>query len=227
MPPAASLARQAFALALAAAVIWLVFVRAGADQAISSFFYDPASARFPLQHDWRLAKLGHTALQRAAVGAWLVLVTLALVPSRWRGIAREAAVDVALAWLVVTLLKQASAHSCPWDLERFGGQAQWFALFGPLPEHPGPGRCLPAGHPVSGFAFFGLYFALRRHNRSSGWMLLGALGVGVVAGVVQVARGAHFASHVLWTAWIAWATCWCLDLARKAVPIMVRRGASL
>jgi membrane-associated PAP2 superfamily phosphatase len=28
--------------------------------------------------------------------------------------------------------------------------------------------------------------------------------IGLAAGAVQIARGAHFASHVLWTAWLAW-----------------------
>jgi membrane-associated PAP2 superfamily phosphatase len=27
--------------------------------------------------------------------------------------------------------------------------------------------------------------------------------MGLAAGAIQLARGAHFASHVLWTAWIA------------------------
>jgi membrane-associated PAP2 superfamily phosphatase len=32
---------------------------------------------------------------------------------------------------------------------------------------------------------------------------------------VQVARGAHFASHVLWTAWVAWAVTLALAAARS------------
>ncbi len=32
-----------------------------------------------------------------------------------------------------------------------------------------------------------------------------ALALGLAAAAVQVARGAHFASHALWTAWVAWA----------------------
>jgi len=40
------------------------------------------------------------------------------------------------------------------------------------------------------------------------WLQAGALAaawlIGLAAGAVQVARGAHFASHVLWTAWLAW-----------------------
>jgi membrane-associated PAP2 superfamily phosphatase len=40
--------------------------------------------------------------------------------------------------------------------------------------------------------------------------------IGLGAGAIQVARGAHFASHVLWTAWVAWAVT--LAAARLAPP---------
>jgi membrane-associated PAP2 superfamily phosphatase len=55
---------------------------------------------------------------------------------------------------------------------------------------------------VSGFALFGLYFSLPTDRRRTA--LIAAWAIGLAAGVVQVARGAHFASHVLWTAWVAW-----------------------
>ncbi|HEY7241402.1 MAG TPA: hypothetical protein VH600_19680 [Burkholderiales bacterium] len=40
--------------------------------------------------------------------------------------------------------------------------------------------------------------------------------IGLAAGAIQVARGAHFASHVLWTAWVAWTVT--LAAARLAPP---------
>ena len=39
--------------------------------------------------------------------------------------------------------------------------------------------------------------------------------VGFVAGAVQVARGAHFPSHVLWTAWIAWGVTLALTMVGR------------
>jgi membrane-associated PAP2 superfamily phosphatase len=58
---------------------------------------------------------------------------------------------------------------------------------------------------VVGFALFGLYFALRDERpRAARAALLAAWIIGLAAGAVQIARGAHFASHVLWTAWVAW-----------------------
>jgi membrane-associated PAP2 superfamily phosphatase len=59
---------------------------------------------------------------------------------------------------------------------------------------------------VVGFALFGLYFALRRGRPAAARAaLVAAWVIGLAAGAVQIARGAHFASHVLWSAWVAWA----------------------
>lgn len=113
----------------------------------------------------------------------------------WRPL-RRGALLMALAATAVLLLKHWSPFSCPWDLAAWGGAAR----------EPGPGRCLPAGHPLVGFALFGLYFALRGERPAAARAALAAAWtIGLAAGAVQVARGAHFASHVLWTAWVCWA----------------------
>ena len=127
---------------------------------------------------------------------------LCLIPRRLR----RGASLMALAAITVAVLKHYSPYSCPWDLAEWGGR--WPA--------PGPGRCLPAGHPVTGFMLFGLYFALPE-RRGARLALVAGWSIGLAAGAVQVARGAHFASHVLWTAWIAWAvTLAAASLARRS-----------
>jgi membrane-associated PAP2 superfamily phosphatase len=35
--------------------------------------------------------------------------------------------------------------------------------------------------------------------------------MGAVMSVVQMARGAHFLSHNLWSVWLVWATCFVID----------------
>ncbi len=122
------------------------------------------------------------------VGFWLACVA-------WRPL-RRGALYMALAALAVGLLKASSPWSCPWDLVEWGGRY----------PAPGPGGCLPAGHPSTGFALFGLYASLKNTSpRAAHTALAAAWVIGLAAGAVQVARGAHFASHVLWTAWVAWA----------------------
>ena len=217
--------RQAAWPAGAAAAIWLGFDVSGLDAAISRVFFDPATGTFPLRDNWWLAAPGHTGLKRLALAAWCATALGAVwLPPRWRGwrpSLREAAAGMAIAALLVLWLRGLSAHSCPWDSAGFGGTAQHFPLLWPRPQVPGPGRCLPAAHASSGFALFGLYFALRaRHRGAALAALCAAWAIGLGAGAVQVARGAHFASHALWTAWI----CWVATSALHAI-VSLRRAA--
>jgi membrane-associated PAP2 superfamily phosphatase len=105
---------------------------------------------------------------------------------------------------LVALGKQLSNRHCPWDYDRYGGAVPYGGLFAEPPAQCKPGRCFPAGHAAGGFALMGLYFVSRRKV----WALAG-LGAGLLLGAVfgfgQVARGAHFVSHNLWTAAICWA----------------------
>jgi membrane-associated PAP2 superfamily phosphatase len=194
-------------LALAAALVWLACAPGGLDRALTALAFDPSSGRFPLKDDWWLARAGHEGLKWAMLGFWGVCLA-------WRPL-RRGAVYMALAALAVTLLKQASPWSCPWELAEWGGR------YAP----PGPGACLPAAHPVAGFALFGLYFALREARpRAARAALAAAWVIGLAAGAVQVARGAHFASHVLWTAWVAWAVALAAVEADRALhPPGLRR----
>ena len=171
---------------LAGGAVAIVLLSA-ADRALTAPFYDPALRAFPLKHAWLFAVAGHTGLKWAMVGFWAACLALG-------GAWRRGAITMALIALAVSLLRHYSPFSCPWDLVEYGGLK------------PDTGRCLPAAHPVSGFALFGLYQALQSETPKWAYAALAAAWViGLGAGAVQVARGAHFASHVLWTAWVAWA----------------------
>jgi membrane-associated PAP2 superfamily phosphatase len=174
-------------LGIAAAAIWLVFEHGGLDRWITALAYDAASHRFPLQHARALEIALHDWLKWAMVVLWVACLA-------WRPL-RRGAIYMALAAAAVLLVRASSGHSCPWDLPQYGA-----ASVG------GPGHCSPAAHPLVGFALFGLYFALRQERPAAARAALAAAWIiGLGAGAIQVARGAHFASHVLWTAWVAWA----------------------
>lgn len=117
-------------------------------------------------------------------------------------------------WLLVTLacllavpaLKRASLTSCPWDLAEFGGVAQYVSHWRFGEADGGAGHCFPSGHATAGFAFVAGFFALREaHPRAARGWLAGWLLVGLVFGMAQLARGAHYPSHTLWSAWACWA----------------------
>jgi membrane-associated PAP2 superfamily phosphatase len=215
------LALQAAGLALAALAIWLL-ARSGLDFWISALAYSPEARGFPLKDKWPLAVLGHSALKYFAVVVWCALPVVAAAAPRWRQPALHAFAGIAIAAFAVAGLRELSAHSCPWDLAQFVGASQWFPVFGEVPAASGPGRCLPAAHASTGFALFAFYFALRDEQpRLARWALAAAWALGLIAAAVQVARGAHFASHALWTAWIAWA----LNVALYALIRRLKRPA--
>lgn len=184
------------------------------------------AAGFPLRGDWWLQHVLH---DRARQAAWALGVLLCLAiawpagPLRRLPPARRAqlAVSALLATGVVALLKSGSHASCPWDLAEFGGVARYQSHWlGWVRGDGGGGRCFPAGHAGAGFAFAAGWFALRRDlpRLADRWLL--AAGVaGLVLGLAQQLRGAHFMSHTLWTAWICWMVGWAVDrMASRSAP---------
>jgi membrane-associated PAP2 superfamily phosphatase len=120
-----------------------------------------------------------------------------------------------LAVLLVSSLKAFSSTSCPWDLAAFGGVARHVSHWSWVPDG-GSGRCFPAGHASSGFAFIGGYFVWRRHAPAIAriWLVL-ALLAGFTLGLGQQVRGAHFMSHTLWTGWLCWSLALAIDAALR------------
>lgn len=212
------------ALALAGALFLWLSRNPALDFRFAGFFFDPALGRFPLKDAPLLAVAGHTGLRWLAISIWLSAVVLAAASWRmealhkWRAPLIFFSVTVAAASLSVSLLRAASAHSCPWDLNVFGGGAQWFPLLDAPGAAPGPGRCWPSGHASGGFALLAGYFALRDSNQALARIALGvALGLGVLMSLVQLARSAHFLTHNLWSLWLAWLCCFaCYLVWRRA-----------
>lgn len=182
-------------------------------------FFDPLAQRFPLRDSHALELWGHTVLKFITVLAWVICIVLALVSNwvkvlrPWRRALLLFVVMAGCAAYVVQTLKGASVHSCPWDINVFGGTAQWFPLFGAIGSPVGPGLCWPGGHASGGFALAAAYFALRNSRpQFARWMLAIGLLFGSVMSIVQMARGAHFLSHNLWSLWLVWATCFVIDV---------------
>lgn len=182
---------------------------------------------FALRDDWLLSNVLHDGARRVG---WLFVVVLCF------GIARPAGplvglpfgrrlqlpASVLLATGVVVLLKGSNHTSCPWDLADFGGVARHLSHWaGWRSADGGAGRCFPAGHASTGFAFIGGWFALREARpRLARLWLVAAVVAGLSLGLVQQWRGAHFMSHTLWTGWLCAVVAWLSDplFARLRVP---------
>lgn len=213
---AAFFRRQALALTVSALAIFLVFQLTDADRSIAQWFFDPAQNRFPLKNDWLLEKVFHRGARSASVLCALAVVAAAiagwLAPqrfarlARWRAELTFVAVALVAAPAVVGALKHYSTHACPWDVAEFGGREPFRHLLEPLRAPFSAEGCIPAAHPVSGFAWLAPALALypqRRRLALVWWSGAFALGLGL--GFVQMLRGAHFLSHLLWSAWVVWA----------------------
>jgi membrane-associated PAP2 superfamily phosphatase len=193
-------------LGLAALLAWDA---SGLDLAVVRAFGDAQG--FAWRDAWLTRTLLHDGGRWLAWGVIALMLADALQPqlagarsrARWYWLA----VTFACA-LLVPAIKRLSLSSCPWDLAEFGGIAsyvphwQWGAVDG------GPGHCFPSGHAVAAFAFFGGYFAWRgRRPAVARIWLLAVCAAGLAFGWAQLARGAHYPSHTLWTAWLCWAAC--------------------
>lgn len=210
---------------LAAVIAWDI---GGLDIALARAF--GSAHGFPLREHWFFVQVMHEGGRRAG---WLL--ALLLVWGVWWpwGVLRhidtvgrlQMAVSALAALAAVSITKNLSVTSCPWDLAEFGGVARYASHWAVGVADGGGGRCFPAGHASAGFAFIGGYFALRHKAPTAArWWLAGALAAGLLLGIGQQVRGAHFMSHTLWTGWLCWAVGWLCDVGaavgRPHVPVL-------
>jgi len=194
------------------------------DLPISRLFAD--SHGFGWRDHWLFAGVLH---EGAKWFAWAIGGLLLINIWRPFPFARGCPRPLRIWWLATTLacvalipaMKQFSLTSCPWSLAEFGGTARYVSHWAFGVTDGGPGRCFPAGHASTAFSFLAGYFALRDSAPAAArrW-LLATLAFGVVLGGVQLVRGAHFASHSLWTAW--W--CWALTVVSFHATMTLRLG---
>jgi membrane-associated PAP2 superfamily phosphatase len=194
------------------AALLLFWDKLGWDLDVSRWFGDASG--FVWRDAWVTSTLLH---QGGRVLAWCVVAVLVLHcwrPLRLISLAQDRRqrifmlVAVLLCMALVPALKRFSATSCPWDLQAFGGVASyvshWDAMLKGMLD-AGPGRCFPSGHAVAAFGFLPVYFTLRQEEpqraRHALWLIVL---MGLVFGVAQLVRGAHYVSHILWSAWLCW-----------------------
>lgn len=188
----------------------LVLMAGGGDRWLAELIYHAEGGGWLLREHWFTAELihrdGKTASTAAALGL-LLFGLLARASARWRPWSRPAlytVLSVVLSTALVSLFKRISGMDCPWDLSGFGGHRPFVGLFESRHGMVASG-CFPAGHASAGYAWVALYFAalaVRPRWRMAGLAI--GLGAGAVFGVSQQLRGAHFASHDLWTLAICW-----------------------
>ncbi len=212
-------------LALLASAIALVLLEqfTNLDLVLADRSFDAALCQFPWRDSWFAEVLMHRWLKvpLTLFGIGLVLVALGerlwrrprLQPGdRWR-LRASAALALCIP-LTISVAKQLSASHCPWDLDRYGGQAMYLRLLDAVPAGFQAGGCFPAGHASTALWLAGLcVWWLPSRPRRAALVFAAGLGAGFVVGWVQQLRGAHFLSHTLWSMWITAAWVWAVLLA--------------
>ena len=174
-------------------------------------------------HGWMIDR--HDSILRLAfydlpkvfiIALGVALLGLAVGPARWRDrwpLAAPSRHHLFVAFLtigtvpaVIGQLKATTNIFCPSEIRRYGGDAPYVRVMERYPADDRPtkrGRCFPAGHASGGFALLALS-GLGRNRRAQMLGVALGLGFGGAMGFYQIAKGAHYLSHTVITALIAW-----------------------
>jgi len=115
---------------------------------------------------------------------------------------------MALVPRIVGGLKTITNADCPWDIAGFGGTRLYLEWYLSRPAALPHAACFPGAHSSSAFALFALYFLWREPQPQRARVaLVGVLVLGALFSFAQQSRGAHFLSHDLASALIAWLIC--------------------
>jgi membrane-associated PAP2 superfamily phosphatase len=196
---------------IAFAVALLVIAIARLDWRVAHAMYAWEGYRWLLRRWFVTDTLIHQFGRSLSIAAWLGVLCAWAVSSRrsalaaWRTPLAYLTLSILVSTLLVSWVKAWSNMDCPWDIIGLGGTRPHLGLFEARPNTLPQSKCFPAGHASGGYAWMSLYFFFsmvrpqwRRYGLSIGIL------AGVVFGVGQQLRGAHFMSHDLWTAAICW-----------------------
>jgi membrane-associated PAP2 superfamily phosphatase len=216
--PGGPISRRSIWITLFLSILIILWDMSGLDIPVSGYL---GAQAFPLRHNVWAESLLHNAMQKLSWGVLLGLWGWAAynvsgharsdevhdAPQKSRLVA---CLSISLCAILVPGIKRISHTSCPWDMALFHGTFPYVSHWQWLVQDGGPGHCFPAGHAVTGFAFLGMYFVYRytRPRLAQLW-LCGSITAGCVLGTVQIVRGAHYVSHVMWAGFF----CWLLSLA--------------
>lgn len=200
------------------------------DFRLAELMYRLQDQNWTLRHDWLFEKVLHKGAQKAVLVFQVCMVLAALssfaIPGlkRYRRPLIYLSLTLPIAAGLVSVGKAWTNMDCPYDLLRFGGDRPYVGLFSSRPAALPDGRCFPAGHASGGYGLVGLYFVGRHFGHRLRFLGLGvALLLGLIFGLTQQLRGAHFLSHDLWTLAISWMVC--LLLARIVLTAPGRSGS--
>lgn len=204
---------------------------AGIDLAVEDAFYDSAHASFPWRHAYLTRVLLHNWGDRLIIAIALGALALFMLCFLWsvlnayRRASGQVFISIVITVALAALIKAHSNVDCPWALTRYGGDRPYVHLLEHRPSQLPQAECFPGAHSAGAFSLASVYFAARARGLASAARILPPVGgLGLVYAATQWARGAHFVSHDLWSAALAWTVCLLVEVAirrhstRRATP---------
>ena len=196
---------------LAFAVLAVGLMLAHGDVWIADRLYAWQGHRWALKDAFLTQTLIHIGGRDLSTVAWLAAAAMWGVArlradlAPWRKPLAYLVLSTLLGTALVAWVKSWSNMDCPWDLLRYGGDRAYIGLLGLRPVGLSRGVCFPAGHASAGYAWMALYFFFLAVRPRLRWLGLSiGIAAGLLFGIAQQLRGAHFLSHDLWTAAICW-----------------------
>ena len=194
----------------AGVTVWGLQV-SGLDHQLARFLYAWQGYAWHWRDSWLLETLIHRWAKYALLLAYLALLVSALLSRTVASLAPYRrglwylVLALPLGTLVVSWLKSVTAMDCPWDLKGFGGNKPFIGLFEFHPDSFPRGRCFPAAHASAAYTWFALYFFSVVYKPHWRWTaLVVVVAMGLIFGLAQQLRGAHFLSHDLAAAMVSW-----------------------
>lgn len=213
-------------LSLTAFALLLIFETSHLDILISNYFYSVESKTFQLRNHPFLTQVMHHGLKSfmyvlgvgsIVIGFFLLKTSRGLLQIRHLAVGSLGVIFIPA---LVALLKHLTNKHCPWSLDIYGGHVPYTGLFESHASNLGAGQCFPAGHAAGGFMWFAWSVALMSiYPRLAKILFYFAIVMGFALGIARMLQGAHFLSHVLWTAWFAWLISLILAIIFRVIPL--------
>jgi membrane-associated PAP2 superfamily phosphatase len=191
-------------------ILAVIFEYSGLDLWLEGHFYDTHNGWIFREH-WLTDTVLHRGARTGVVIVGVVLL-ISYISSFFKENLRPYRASLLAAIvggfggvLIVAILKNITHIYSPWDLRQFGGTQPYLRLFDHAVLGSRVGHAFPAGHASGGFALLFVYFWAQRYWKNiAGIVGLLTLAIGLVFGLAQQMRGAHFMSHDM----VALAICW-------------------
>lgn len=192
-------------------ILVLIFHETNIDRTLVSPFFSNLEPHWPWRNAFVTEKLLHKGGVKFIGIIVLTLIALRLFNKkikenqRYRIFIYHTLLSASCSIYIIYLMKKNTPILCPWYLKEFGGGSDFVSITQIFDQTLPIMKCFPAGHSSAGYAWICIYFSYQlisgNQKRS---LLLPGLFLGLIYGVTQQMRGAHFVSHDIATLLITW-----------------------